>query len=58
MPKDKKRDDIYTYYGYFRKSTVTLPKPKGKFVNLFEEMRKQNEKAAAERSQDKDESEK
>ena len=58
MPKDKKEDDFQTYYGYYRKSTVKLPKPKGKFVNLFEEMRKQNEKAAAERSRKKDAPEK
>ena len=58
MPKDKKRDDFQTYYGYYRKSTVTLPQPKGKFVNLFEEMRKQNENDAAERSRKKDAPEK
>lgn len=58
MPKDKKGDDFQTYYGYYRNSYVEIPQPKGKFVNLFEEMRKQNEKAAADRSQDKDAPEK
>ena len=36
MPKDKKRDDFQTYYGYYRNSYVEIPQPKGKFVNLFE----------------------
>lgn len=52
MPKDRKRNDIRVVP--IRESYDEIPQPKGKFVDLFEEMRKQNEKAAAERPQGKD----
>lgn len=54
MPKDRKRDDLYTYDGYLRKSYDEIPQPKGKFVDLFEEMRRRNEKTDAERPQGED----